>query len=104
MMPLERLKIEEAYYQVRNRELNPNLYGQVDLRRKRMDIADDLDGEEAVYALVHEMLHAIWWQRGVPVRPREERVVTELAWGLSRLFHDNPGLLGHLEQLLKESR
>jgi hypothetical protein len=103
-MELKRLKIGRACYRVRNRELHPDLYGQIDLGRKLLDIADDLEGEEAVYALVHEVLHGVWAHRGMPARLREERAVTELAWGLMGVFRDNPGLLEHLDTLLKDAR
>lgn len=70
-MALSRLKIGRACYRVRNRELHPDLYGQIDLGRKLLDIADDLEGEEAVCSLVHEVLHRIWAHRGMPARLRE---------------------------------
>jgi len=50
------------------------------------------------------VLHGIWLHRKIPARPREERVVTELAWGLTAVFRDNPGLLAHLENLLTDAR
>lgn len=69
-----------------------------------LDLADDLNEKEGVYTVLHEVLHGIWYHRAMPPRPREERVVTELAWGLTAVFRDNPGLLTHLEGLLTESR
>jgi hypothetical protein len=104
MEELRQLKIGRACYRVRHRNLDQDLYGQIHLGRRLLDLADDLEGEEAAYATLHEALHGIWDARGVAVRAREETVVTNLAWGLVALFRDNPGLLSHLDSLLKESR
>lgn len=38
-----------------------------------------------------------------PERLPEEPAVTELAWGLTGVFRDNPGLLIHLDMLLKNA-
>ncbi len=103
MAKLRRLKIGDGYYRVRYREFR-RIYGQIGLGSKWLDLADDLNEEEGVYTLLHEVLHGIWHHRAMPPRPREERVVTELAWGLMAVFRDNPGLLTHLEGLLTESR
>jgi len=100
-MGLAHLKIGQAHYLVEYKEL-PTLYGQIRLDSRRIELADDLDDEEAIYGVLHETLHGIWHHRRVPARPREERVVTELAWGLTAVFRDNPGLLKHLEGLLSE--
>ena len=103
MAKLRKLKIGDDCYRVRYREFT-RIYGQIGLGTKRLDLADDLSEEEGVYTLLHEVLHGIWYHRAVPPRPREERVVTELAWGLMAVFRDNPGLLTHLEGLLTGSR
>jgi hypothetical protein len=100
---LEHLKIGQARYEVEYKEL-PTLYGQIHFDSRRIELADDLADEETVYGMLHEVLHGIWEHRGIPARPREERVVTELAWGLTAVFRDNPGLLAHLENLLTDSR
>jgi hypothetical protein len=103
MRRLKKLKIGGDYYRVRYREL-PHIYGQIGLGYGFLDLADDLSEEEGVYTIIHEVLHGIWAYRQMPPRSREERVVTELAWGLMAVFRDNPGLLQHLENLLTESR
>lgn len=102
-MELTHLKIGPARYRVEYKVL-PTLYGQIWLGANRIELADDLANEEAVYGLLHEALHGIWYHRNMPPRPREERVVRELAWGLTAAFRDNLGLLNHLEGLLAESR
>ncbi len=104
MEALKRLKIGRRCYRIRHRELDPNLYGQIGLGDGLLDLADDLEGEEAVYAFIHEALHGIWHQQKLTTRAREERAVTELAWGLMGLFRDNPGLSSYLDRQLKGSR
>ncbi|MFI4920078.1 MAG: hypothetical protein ACHQAZ_00385 [Gammaproteobacteria bacterium] len=102
-MGLEHLKIGRARYRVEYKDL-PTLYGQILFDSRCIQLADDLADEEAAYGVLHEMLHGIWEQGAIPPRAREERVVTTLAWGLTAVFRDNPGLLGHLDKLLTESR
>lgn len=100
---LEHLKIGQARYEVEYKEL-PTLYGQILFDDRRIELADDLTGAEAVYGVIHKTLHGIWEHGEIPPRAREERVVTTLAWGLTAVFRDNPDLLAHLDGLLKESQ
>jgi hypothetical protein len=102
-MGLEHLKIGRTRYRVEYKDL-PTLYGQIRFDTRCIELADDLAGEETVYGMLHETLHGIWEYRSMPARPREERVVTEFAWGLTAVFRDNPGLLAHLEHLLADPR
>lgn len=102
-MGLEDLKIGSTHYRVEYKDM-PTLYGQIRFDTRCIELADDLADEETVYGVLHETLHGIWEYRGMPARPREERVVTELAWGLTAVFRDNPGLLAHLENLLRDPR
>lgn len=102
-MGLEDLKIGSTHYRVEYKDM-PTLYGQIRFDTRCIELADDLADEETVYGVLHETLHGIWEYRGMPARPREERVVTELAWGLTAVFRDNPGLLAHLEKLLRDPR
>ena len=103
MEELKRLKIGRSCYRVDYKDM-PELYGQIRFDVRRIELADDLQDLDAVYGVVHEMLHGIWEQRKVPERPREERAVTDLAWGLATAFRDNPGLLTYMDKLLKSAR
>ena len=100
---LKRLKIGPARYRVEYKAL-PKLYGQIVFDERRIELADDLEGQEAVYGVIHETLHGIWEHGGIPPRAREERVVTTLAWGLAAVLRDNPELLPHLNDRLQEVR
>ena len=102
-MGLEHLQIGRTRYRVEYKDM-PTLYGQIRFDTRCIELADDLADEETVYGVLHETLHGIWEYRGMPARPREERVVTELAWGLTAVFRDNQGLLAHLEKLLRDPR
>jgi len=97
---LKRLKIGRARYRVEYKTL-PSLYGQIVFDDRRIELAEDLQGQEAVYGVIHETLHGIWEHGRIPPRAREERVVTTLAWGLTAVFRDNPHLLTHLDGLLR---
>lgn len=103
MKRLKALKIGPSRYRVEYKDL-PTLYGQILFDSRRIQLADDLTDEEAAYGVLHEMLHGVWEHGAIPPRAREERVVTTLAWGLTAVFRDNPGLLSHLDSLLTEYR
>jgi hypothetical protein len=100
---LKTLKIGRRFYKVR-REYLPRDYGRVDLDRGIIRIDDPQPPSVVADATLHELLHAIWAERGLPERSREERVVTALAQGLVSVFRDNPGLLAYLDKLMKETR
>ncbi|HEY3645504.1 MAG TPA: hypothetical protein VGM16_09210 [Gammaproteobacteria bacterium] len=90
-------------YKVKRQYL-PKDYGRVDLDRGVIRIDDPQPPFVVADATLHEILHAIWAERGLPERPREERVVTALAQGLAAVFRDNPGLLIYMDKLVKEAR
>lgn len=56
---------------------------------------------QIVDTAVHELLHAIWYERNLPKKPDEERAVHSLATGLVALFQDNPKLLDWIKKGLK---
>lgn len=103
LMELKQLKIGRICYPVDYKHM-PELYGMIRLDTRRIQLADDLQDMDAVYGVVHEMLHGIWDSRKIPERAREERVVTELSWGLAAAFRDNPGLLTYMDTLLRDAR
>lgn len=98
------VKVGRKHYRVRYRTLKPDLYGKMHYGHSSIDVDDGQSDAETADTLLHEILHAVWAYRNLPDRCREERAVTELASGLTAVFRDNPGLLLHLEALLKEAR
>jgi hypothetical protein len=105
MGELQRLKVGRKFYKIEHKDLGGADYGMMrPWKRPLIEIDDGLTNKEQVYATVHETLHAVWDYKKIPERAREERVVTDLAWGLTQVFIDNPGLLAHLEKLLKQER
>lgn len=100
---LRGLKIGRRFYKVK-REYLPEDYGRVNLSKGIIRIDDPQPPFVVVDATLHEILHAVWAERRLPERPSEERAVTALAQGLAIVFRDNPGLLGYIDRLLKESR
>lgn len=103
MKRIRGLKIGRRCFRVLYRQLE-TIYGQIHLDVAKVEIADDLTEEEHAYAIVHEVMHGIWHFKNIPERAREERVVTDLSWGLVAVFRDNPGLLKHIEKLVGEAR
>jgi hypothetical protein len=54
--------------------------------------------EYVVDTVLHELLHAVWSERGLPKTPKEERAVKALGTGLVALFQDNPKLLAWVKK------
>ena len=100
---LSRLKIGRRLYKVKRQYL-PDDYGRVNLAEGIIRIDDPQPPLVVADATLHEILHAIWAERGLPDRPSEERAVTALAQGLAAVFRDNPGLLAYFDRLSKECR
>jgi hypothetical protein len=100
---LRGLKIGRRFYKVR-REYLPKDYGRVDLERGVIHIDDPQPPLVVADATLHEILHAIWAERRLPDRTREERAVTALAQGLTAVFRDNPGLLTYIDRLVRQAR
>lgn len=103
MEELKGLKIGRRFYKVR-REYLPTEYGRVDLDKGVIRIDDPQPPLVVADTILHEILHAIWAERRLPNRTREERAVTALAQGLTTVFRDNPGLLTYIDKLVKEAR
>jgi hypothetical protein len=97
------LKIGRRFYKVKRQYL-PKDFGRVNLSRGIIRIDDPQPPFVVADATLHEILHAIWADRQLPDRPREERAVTSLAQGLAAAFRDNPGLLTYIDKLVKEAR
>lgn len=98
------LKVGRKHYRVKYRTLTPALLGRMSYGHSVIQIDDGQTNPETADTLLHEILHAIWAHRNLSDRCREERAVTELTSGLIAVFRDNPGLLQHLETLVKEAR
>ena len=103
MGKLKRLKVGSRIYSIHYRSF-PTHYGWTVFNNGRIYLDDISEDEQQAYAILHESLHAIWDQKRLVDRPTEETAVTQLGWGLVELFRDNPGLLQHLEKLLKDAR
>lgn len=102
-MNLKRLKIGRRFYKV-IRQYMAKDYGRVNLNRGIIRIDDPQPPEIVADATLHEILHAIWADRRLPDRVREERAVTALAQGLTAVFRDNPGLAAYIESLVAKER
>ena len=97
------VKIGRRSYKIKHEYL-PQDYGRVDLAKGIIRIDDPQPPFVVADATLHEILHAVWAERGLPDRAREERTVTALAQGLTAVFRDNPGLLQYLDRLVSEER
>lgn len=103
MSELKRLKIGRRHYRV-VREFMPKDFGYINHDSRVIKIDDPQPPLIVVDAILHEALHGIWLDRGLPDRAYEEPAVTALAQGLAALFRDNPGLATHIERLIGKER
>jgi hypothetical protein len=53
---------------------------------------------KAVDTLLHEILHALWWERDIEDADKEERTVACLGTALTALYRDNPWLVGWIKR------
>ena len=58
--------------------------------------------QAAVDTLLHEIMHAIWKERGLAKREPEERAVQAMATGLTCVLLNNPALLAWMREGLKQ--
>ena len=103
MNELKQLKVGRKPYKIRHKFL-PADYGTISFKKRLIHVDDPQHPLAEVDTLLHEILHAIWKNKGFKTRVREEIAVTKIAHGLTAVFQDNPGFLIHLEKLLKDSR
>lgn len=66
-----------------------------DLKRIRVDTSDI---EESKGTLLHEILHAIWYEYEIKERTTEESTVMKLEKGLIQVIKDNPCVLIYINQ------
>ncbi len=102
--PIVALKIGRAKYKVRYRRLLPHNLGRLFFTTRSIVVDDSQSDFDRADTLLHEILHAVWDQHKLRARVSEERAVTALATGLTAVFCDNPGLLSHLERLIRDGR
>lgn len=76
-----------------------NAFGTTHHGKQRMFIDPSETQQKKKHTLVHEIMHAIWWQSGLGVRygeknhPKlEEEVVAALSMGMYQVLRDNPQL------------
>ena len=65
-------------------------YGQCKSDPQCIELRDDLEGWHLLEVLIHEMLHAIYYERDLRPESDEEHTVSNLAGGLTAILHQNP--------------
>ena len=75
---------------------NPDELGQFDYADQEINIADGQKPVEESDTVLHEILHAIWYNMDIGHNKVEEHVVRKLATGLTQVFQDNPALVQYL--------
>lgn len=94
------LRIMGKIYQVKYVEVTPiehgNL-GECDHKKMHIHIMEDQVPVEELDPVIHEVLHAIWYQMSIGEGPMEEEpLVRRMANGFIQVFLDNPHLLKYM--------
>jgi hypothetical protein len=80
---------------------NEGCDGQVRFTELEIDlVTEDRPGSEVANTLIHELMHVVWREYHMPSRPREERCVTTLGFGMTAIYAQNPWVLPYIEDLL----
>ena len=75
--------------------------GQVRFDEMEIDlVTENRPGSEIANTLIHELMHVVWREYHLPGRPREERCVTVMGYGMTAIYSQNPWVLPHIEELL----
>ena len=75
--------------------------GDFDPANMLIRINSKLGPHQVALTLIHECLHAMWWDAGLPKKEGEERIVSALEGRLGALIRDNPKLITYLQEKLK---
>lgn len=76
-------------------------FGECDRLNKVIRIDLMFGPRKTVETLLHELLHATFYELGVREQDDEERVTESLASGLTCLLRDNPGLFTWFDEQVK---
>jgi len=90
-----------SYYGLEEYDLRRK-YGHTDRFNIKMEICDATQDQCTADTVIHEVLHAIWFSKGISGdKADEEDIVTPLATGLAQVIRDNPDLIKWLQESLK---
>jgi hypothetical protein len=74
--------------------------GQCDHKKMTIAVQDHQAAVEEADTLLHEILHAIWYQMSINCGPMdEEPIVRRMTSGFMQVFLDNPELLKYLSAI-----
>ena len=85
-----------------DREADAESYGSFSQRNQCINLSENM-ATEALRAttLLHEIFHAVWWERNIKAKDGEERIVDSLSSGFAQVWRDNPELVEYLRSALK---
>lgn len=71
-----------------------NAFGSTHMRKQRIFIEPSENQQKKEHTLIHEIMHAIWWQSGLIERFKEtknaeEEVIQAMAHGMYQVLKDN---------------
>lgn len=78
-----------------------DLYGQCDRGRGIIRICFEHDARSVGNTVLHEFMHAIYYEWSLADDDREERIITTMANGLATVWRDNPDWMNWIGKILK---
>lgn len=97
----DKIKIGGHVYTIKAVEAcsdNPDDFGTMDSDRLIIEVSTrSATVSQFAATLIHEVLHAIWYDRDLGKRPDEEKVVSQFDAGLNQIFTDNPKIVKWLQ-------
>lgn len=70
-----------------------NAHGITHLRTQKIYLSPEDTVQKQEQTLIHEMMHALWWQAGLTeregIKKAEEELITSLSFGVYQVLRDN---------------
>ncbi len=76
--------------------MDPERFGECDVNRSIIRIANGYDNLRTANTVLHEVLHGAWSAARLADKESEEKAVTHLADVMTQVWRDNPDLVTYL--------
>lgn len=73
-------------------ETGDDMYGACYKALKQIKLSLDYTSHKVSETLLHELLHAIWYEYNIPDKTPEEKAVHMISYGFTKMMMDNPKL------------
>lgn len=99
MNPPKKIKVGGGYVTIAKKELANGDFGMYHNTTSLVEYSNDLDETQTKMTILHEVLHALFFERGLRLhvtKEQEEVLVSAMENGLFALMRDNPKFVQYL--------